>query len=172
MKETTYVITLSRVFPAKHPRAGQPTNFRAAFNNAQMCAKCRKKALGMCARECVVGYLKNHTMRGNYDLWAKRFEKIERGEACLSVRQWTGKSYASKQVEIMRLTREDGIGLQRLTFDFDELNKPRINGSVLDPSAKDLARNDGLSYEDWSNWFKGYDLSKPLAIIHFTNFRY
>ena len=172
MKEKIYVITLSRVFPVTHSRAGQPTNFRAAFNNAQMCAKCRKKALGMCCGECVVGYLKLHTIRTNYDLWAQRFEKIERGEACLSVRQWTGKPYASKQVEISRLTREDGIGLQRLTFDFDELDRPRIKGAELNPSAKDLARNDGLSYEDWRDWFKGYDLSKPLEIIHFTPFRY
>ena len=32
--------------------------------------------------------------------------------------------------------------------------------------------NDGLSFEDWEDWFRGYDLSKPLAIIHFTKFRY
>ncbi len=38
--------------------------------------------------------------------------------------------------------------------------------------AHTLARNDGLSLEDWEAWFKDYDLSKPMAIIHFTPFRY
>lgn len=35
-----------------------------------------------------------------------------------------------------------------------------------------LARNDGLTLEDWREWFRGYDLSKPMAVIHFTKFRY
>ena len=36
----------------------------------------------------------------------------------------------------------------------------------------DLAANDGLSTNDWLDWFKNYDLTKPMAIIHFTKFRY
>ena len=162
---------LSQAFPTGHPRAGQPTNFLTAFNNAKMCVKCDKKALGLCTRG-VAGYLKKHTIRGNYDLWASRFEKIDDGKACLSIRVWSGTPYRSKQVEIARLTREDGIGLQRLTFDFDELNSPRIDGAALKPSAKDLAHNDGLSYEDWNGWFNGHDLSKPMAVIHLTKYRY
>ena len=35
-----------------------------------------------------------------------------------------------------------------------------------------LAANDGLSVSDWLAWFKCYDKTKPLAIIHFTDFRY
>ena len=35
-----------------------------------------------------------------------------------------------------------------------------------------LANNDGLTLRDWCAWFKDYDLSKPLAIIQFTKFRY
>ena len=35
-----------------------------------------------------------------------------------------------------------------------------------------LAKNDGLSLEEFKEWFKGYDLSQPMAIIHFTRFRY
>lgn len=37
-------------------------------------------------------------------------------------------------------------------------------------------KNDGLSLEDWQEWFKGHEHDtvhdNPLAIIHFTNFRY
>jgi hypothetical protein len=36
----------------------------------------------------------------------------------------------------------------------------------------ELAKNDGLSENDFCEWFRKYDLSKPMAIIHFTNFRY
>ena len=41
-----------------------------------------------------------------------------------------------------------------------------VNGAY--PNIEDLAKHDGLSFEDWREWFKGYDLSEPLAIIHFT----
>lgn len=43
--------------------------------------------------------------------------------------------------------------------------KHRIDG-------KTLAHNDGLSEVDWRNWFERYDLTEPLAVIHFTKFRY
>lgn len=157
----TYVITLSQVFPATHPRYGEPTGFEHKVIAA------------------VSGWgdhwLKIHTIRANYELWHKCFESIERGEACLSIRQWTGKPYASKQREIARLTKGDGIGLQRLFFHPDRDGQHvwwnfNIDGRYDD--VHKLAQNDGLSYEDWRAWFKDYDLSKPLAIIHFTKFRY
>ena len=170
MKLKTHVITLSMVFPATHPRKGQPTNFRAAFNNAQMCAKCRKS--GMCCGECIVGYLKKHTLRKNYGYWHGIFEEINRGEACLSVRVWSGKPYRSKQVEIMKLTREDGIGLQKLCFPNRSTAWVDYPEKRLSVDFNYLAENDGLSIEDWCDWFRHYDLSEPLAIIHFTNFRY
>ena len=144
----TYVITLSKTFPTTHPKAGQPTNF--AEN---------------------LGKTKLHTIRGNYELWEKRFKQIESGEACLSIRQWTGKPYASKQVEIANLTKEDGIGLQKLTFDAASMKYPRVGFRVFKEKSI-IANNDGLSSTDWVNWFKKADLSKPMAIIHFTKFRY
>lgn len=36
----------------------------------------------------------------------------------------------------------------------------------------DLANNDGLSLNDWLYWFKDYNYKEPMAIIHFTKFRY
>lgn len=35
-----------------------------------------------------------------------------------------------------------------------------------------VAKNDGLHPADWLDWFSCYDLSKPMAIINFTQFRY
>lgn len=143
----TYVITLSEKFPTTHTRKGQEADFRRLFLNGN----------------------KIHTIRANFPLWEKRIAQIQKGEAVLSVRQWTGKPYQSKQVEIARLTAEDGVGIQELKL--TDLSRPTtINGQRIELPL--LAQNDGLSFNDWFNWFIGYDLSKPLAIIHFTKFRY
>lgn len=165
----TYVITLSQVFPTTHPKAGIPTGFQHKLQTALNRWKDH-------------AFTKLHTIRANYPLWAKRFEQIERGEACLSIRQWSGKPYASRQVEIARLTKEDGIGLQELTFYKDyrfvpakyRLENYEIDGKWHEGDLSMLAENDGLTLADWKAWFSNpsYDLSKPMAIIHFTNFRY
>ncbi len=143
----TYVIILSEKFPTTHPRKGQETEFGRSFLNGK----------------------KIHTIRGNFSLWEKRLKEVQEGRAVLSIRQWTGKPYQSKQVEIARLTAEDGVGIQELKL--TDLSRPTtINGQRIELPL--LAQNDGLSFNDWFNWFIGYDLSKPLAIIHFTKFRY
>lgn len=156
MKMKTYVITLSQVFPVTHKRAGEQTGFKEKF------------FYGI-DKERDDG--KIHTIRANYELWEKRFREIAEGRACLSVRQWSGKPYCSKQVEIARLTKDDGIGIQQLIFYHGSIEHPIIRGGC-EPLLSELAYNDGLSVEDWNEWFKDYNFSKPLAIIHFTNFRY
>lgn len=150
----TYYLTLSQVFPSTHPRAGEPTYFRENLRRSKL-----------------------HTIRANYEFWRKRFENIAAGEAILSIREWVGKPYGkgSTQREIVRLTREDGIGIQKL--EFEELSKcyvrPIIDGRPFPFDAVlSICDNDGLSLENCREWFKCYDLSKPMAIIHFTNFRY
>lgn len=45
-------------------------------------------------------------------------------------------------------------------------------GKLIPVEPELLAKNDGLSLEDWIEWFKSYDLSEPMAVIHFTSFRY
>lgn len=156
----TYYLTLSQVFPSTHKRAGEPTFFRDKLHAA------------------ITGnrdyWNKLHTIRANYEFWRKRFEKIAAGEACLSIREWVGKPYAegSTQREIIRLTREDGIGIQKL--EFKEIQNG-FKAAVIDgkPWPREIiALNDGLSLQDWREWFKGYDQGKPMAIIHFTNYRY
>lgn len=147
----TYVLILSQTFPANHPKEGQLTRFADKLQSGE----------------------KLHTIRANYHLWHKRFENIEKGEACLSVRQWTGKPYRSKMVEIARLTKDDGIGIQCVAFykQADLFERCNIKYAAP-PKLNILAKNDGLSFKDWKDWFRNYDLSNPLAIIHFTKFRY
>lgn len=153
----TYVLTVSEKFPKTHPKSGEPTNFPMSIKH----------------------YDKIHTIRGNYDLWAKRFEKINAGEAVLSVRVWEGKPYNSKQREIFRYDYRRKIGIEKLNMDTFDVGRDDNNDVYLNfevgktmVSADLLAKNDGLSYEDFENWFKGYDFSRPMAVIHFTDFRY
>ena len=149
----TYVIMLSRVFPATHPRAGEPTEFKEKLQ--------RKEKL--------------HTIRANWPLWVFRIREVMRGYAVLSIRQWDGKPYRSKQTEIARLTNANGVGVQMLKFDKDRdgmVSFCRFNIDGRFPDIETLAENDGLSLEDWKAWFKDYDLTQPMAVIFFTNFRY
>ena len=143
----TYVLTLSKAFPKTHDRAGEPTGFRGKFLKKE----------------------KIHTIRANYELWRKRMAEVQAGRAVLSVRQWTGKPYASQQEEIARLTAEDGVGIQKL-----ELTNDLVGGIIGDHqySYVSIAKNDGLDPSDWLTWLSCHELFKPMAIIHFKKFRY
>ncbi len=158
----TYVITISKIFPAAHPRKGELTGFLEKFLNGQTSTGEVRKV---------------HTIRANYPLWEKRIKEIKAGNAVLSVRQWSGRPYASKQVEIARLTALDGVEIQQLDINnlygvnrYDVWSMDFRSCKEVPPGT--IAANDGLSLNDWLSWFEGYDLSKPLAIIHFTKFRY
>ena len=162
----TYVITLSRHFLANHKRAGEETHFKEKFLLGQGLTDYDAPSMA-----------KIHTIRANYPLWEKRIKEVQEGRAVLSIRQWTGKPYRSKQVEIAMLTAKNGVGVQKARI------MPEANFLIAIDENYDkylctadeiekIAQNDGLSIEDWKEWFRGYDLSKPKAIIHFTKFRY
>jgi hypothetical protein len=140
----TYILTISERFPKGHIKEGEGTNFVAFI-----------------ARQ-----IKIHTIRGNYELWAKRAEKINKGEARLSVRVWTGKPYNSKQREVFAFTK---IGVEKIEKTFLGWFIDDIDSNY---TLKDFAGNDGLSVVNFKSWFKGQDFTEPKAIIHFTNFRY
>lgn len=150
----TYVLTVSEYFPKTHKKSGVETGF-----------------IGK-----IYAKTKIHTIRGNYLLWKKRFEEIQKGNAVLSLRKWEGKPYNSKQIEFLILSKASGISVQKIEFEEDKdgvcsLKYPIINNRA-EPNIEAIAENDGLSISDFKEWFKGYDLNQPMAIIHFTNFRY
>ena len=136
----TYVITVSRIFPKTHERAGEETYFvNKIFDGSKI-----------------------HTIRANYELWEKRIKEVKEGKAILSLRFWSGKPYNSKQVEFSKLSNDNNVDVQKIII-------PCMNdiGEI-----QELAHNDGLSLSDFKSWFKNYDISKPMAIIHFTSKRY
>jgi hypothetical protein len=170
----TFVLTVSKEFPKTHKRAGETTGFLEKLACSLFCP-------GDCSI-CHINsetFKKIHTIRSNYELWAKRIEQIQKGEAILSIRYWSGKPYNSPQVKIHELDRDSGIGIQALVFP----DKSLFNSTICGPEfpkptwykgaiISELSKNDGLSIEDFRIWFKNYDLSKPMAIIHFTPMRY
>lgn len=136
---------VSEKFPHYHYMKGKPTHFQHKI-------KIKDKI---------------HTIRGNYEWWAKRIKLIQEGKAVLSIRVWSGKAYRSPMKEIAQFTE---VGIQKIeaTAGMDEVN---VEGWFLPPyRIKQLGDNDGLCYHELRAWF-----NKPLidgCIIHFTNFRY
>jgi hypothetical protein len=118
------------------------------------------------------------TIRENYDLWARRAEKINAGEAILSLRQWSGKPYRSKQVEFLKLEK---IGVQRIkitnvvsdVFGDPIVRKHHSLQVIIDKvrliNSLFIVKNDGLNEQDFKWWF-----NKDIdgVIIHFTDFKY
>ncbi|MCE5332724.1 MAG: hypothetical protein LLF95_11380 [Bacteroidales bacterium] len=179
-----YRIPVAVTFPAIHKRKGEPTYFKEKILKAIKRNVCnsRDNEIGSSCLSCDGRYEfqeyclvepKLHTCRSSL-LWIKRFEKINRGEAVLELYYWSGKPYNSTPVVICQLGKDDGIGVQKIQFQKEFFNTNWIVGQIDFPDQllKTVATNDGLSLEDFKEWFRKYDLSKPMAIIHFTKFRY
>jgi hypothetical protein len=156
----TYILTVSTRFPATHKRKGEPTFFQAYIQNALINDPLYPQKL--------------QTIRKNYPLWEKRIKQVQEGKAILKVCYWKipgGRFVKGNElVEICQLDKDSGVGVQKLEF---------LNSNIYDPASEitylkisELAKNDGLSFNDFKEWFKNYDLSEPLVIIHLTKFRY
>lgn len=143
-----YNLLCARQFPATHPKAGQPTGFAEAIRMEQ----------------------KIHTLRLNYFYWEKIVNQMGAGKACIQLRQWELQPYRSPQ-RLLGVYTDWMIGIEKLFrhegewWCIDEKDK-------LHPiDAAQLAKNDGLSLEDFEAWFKSYK-GELIACLHFTPFRY
>ena len=178
----TYVLLVSRTFPKGHKREGEETFFVEKIFNVLTGGYCymickSKNDCKLCSFEKYSNEIKIHTCRRNYELWAKRIKEVQEGKAILSLRYWQderGRSVkGNEQVEFARLGKDSGVGVQKLSFDEGSLMQTYANiNNDYNVNIWNLAKNDGLSIEDFKDWFKNYDLSKPMAIIQFTEFRY
>lgn len=142
------ILTLCKVFPMAHPRAKQPTEFAESLRAGK----------------------KIHTVRGNdKNLWQGRYQDIASGKKYLSIRQWTGRPYNSEQEELARL---EAVGLQKIviTYSADDV-EPKVLIDDVPVPIDELAKNDGLSTEDFTNWFCSENTFEGV-VIHFTDFRY
>lgn len=140
----TYVIMLSKVFPKGHIREGEPTGFKEKLLSGE----------------------KIHTIRSNYPLWEKRIKEVQEGTALISVRQWEDKPYRSKQIEIARFGKDNGVGIEHIYLP----SRAHLNFFLERLQGLDI--NDGLTRSDWLSWFEQVPINQFLPIIHFTPFRY
>ena len=170
-----YRLGVSRNFPATHARKGEPTYFIEKINSGLSKYEDRLSvSIGLNKIS-----KKIHTIRGNYELWAKRMAEVQAGKAVIELFYWSGKPYHKDengvgQVVFATLDKYSGCGVQELGFTGNEIEFPKID-TILKSywiNIGALAKNDGLSLEDFKEWFKKYDLSKPMALINFTKFRY
>lgn len=150
----TYVITVSKNFLLGHPRAGEPTFFK----------------------EKVLGGEKIHTIRANIKYWSNIVDRVNAGNAILSIREWEAEPYKSKQVEILQLTK---IGKQFVYLNGDVFiyDTPEFHNLAFRRSYEEVAKNDGLTVDDFLSWFEMDKLIKNKTpfkgiIIHFTDFKY
>lgn len=168
------VLILSGQFMKDHPRAGEPTYFKekiqlAVFDGEQPTIMSDSTAI----------MPKFHTIRAKYQEWVEKIAAVNRGEAFLRVVTWAGEAYRSPWDNVCVLTKEDVIAVQPLIFPEMNIDNSTVCGPQFPNTTwykgvtcAQLATNDGLSLDDFKAWFKSYDLSKPMAIIHFTQFRY
>jgi hypothetical protein len=152
----TLVITLSKTFPKQHPKAGQPTGFADKIQISKL-----------------------HTCRQNVEYWSEKIDKLKADGGVLSIRQWSGTPRRSPQETIVDIPAEN-IGYSLIEW-FLYYHPDYIRCWEMENGRKksykyinleELASNDGLSVDDFKSWFKDYDLTKPLIMIHFTKFRY
>lgn len=143
----TFVLTISKKFPVTHSKKGMPTDFY----------------------QKIISQEKKHTIRDNYLFWKHRIDLVNKGQAVISLREWSGKPYASTQTKLKTFCRGE-IGIQKLTL--DRLLGWFINDVDSNVRGVDLAKNDGLSWVEFKEWFVDVNDGDELAIIHFTDFRY
>ncbi len=168
-KLKTYVIFVSRTYPAYHSKKGQLTHFidriiyGIKYHNTNYHPNFHW------------GNDKIHTFRGNYQLWKKRVDEVLDGKAVIVLKYHSLGRYVkgNKQIEFVRLDKNSGVGVQKAELNFKTLVS-RIDEDAFNQNIDQLGRNDGLEWEDFREWFlKGkYDLREPLACIQFTSFRY
>lgn len=197
-----FPLMISKQFMATHPRRGEPTHFREKIelgqNRQQVTATDVVSAFH--SGEGIKGWVpKIHTIRTNYEYWARIAEEVNAGRGILSLRQWSGSPYnfkrdGSRPVEFLRLEK---MGVQKISIEiykekvsFDDKLHPQIlkiklpeirkYGSIpIAPNlqvpdrhiefARLICKNDGLNDYEFKHWFKK---DTEGAILHFTSFRY
>ena len=139
------VLMIAKNFLAYHKRAGQATDFEAKIK----------------AKE------KLHTIRPNFDKWKEKIEEVKSGKAELVLKQWEGRPYHSTPNKLFIFDEKDDVDVSKLTKTADGFF---VNDTIkVEPEI--LAKNDGLSLQDFEDWFKVFP-TEPMAILHFNSFRY
>lgn len=142
------VLTFSRVFPAYHPKAGQPTYFvEKIYNSLFARNNLMDYPKGLEVNESILE-TKHHTIRAG-----NRFKVGD----YFSPRVWSGKPYNSKQIIIA-----PDIQVKKVwDFEIDLNCVYSIDGKYTSEQTDyDLAMNDGLTESEMQFWFMP-NMNKP-----------
>jgi hypothetical protein len=147
------VLTCSRHFPKGHPKAGQPTWFVESILNSilrQSDGSLSLDDIMPAARPYVNDFqliggelYKHHTIRAG--------NRWKSGDMA-SLRIWSGMPYRSKQIEFahVEVTKVLDVEIIIETGTIAIIINGKVNGGLSYPK---IARNDGLEYIDFVNWF-------------------
>lgn len=149
------VITFSRVYPAYHPKAGQPTNFVEAIYRSLYLMKVIPKELEESYNQeaFINGFTKHHTIRSG-----NRFKKGD----FFSPRVWgtdvnpkSGKigAYHSKQIILSPDTEIKSVWEIEIYHSYEVYIEGIFHCSLGSERWKELCQNDGLNSEDMQSWF-------------------
>lgn len=139
------VLMIAKNFLAYHKKAGQSTEFEAKIKDKE----------------------KVHTIRPNYEKWKEKIEEVKSGKAELVLKQREGRPYHSTPNKLFIFDEKDDVEVSKLTKTADGF----FVNDTKKVEPEDLAKNDGLSLQDFEDWFKVFP-TEPMAIIHFNSFRY
>lgn len=137
------VLTFSRHFPKGHPNAGAQTHFvEKIWACPEVCilnGDILKIALLNLQRHEYLYTPKGHTIRAG--------SRYKPGDM-VSLRVWSGRPYCSKQIEFAQVEVKKTWDIEISEFWF-------INGCIMEhDQVMELAKNDGLAYDDFIAWFK------------------
>ena len=151
-------VMLSKTFFPQHPKAGELTGFR----------------------EKVLKGEKRHTCRCNYEYWKDRIATLNQkgsvqepildiGSGIVDVQQLVMERRKLDEPEYVEV--QPGMFQPRTAYEYFA----RVDGEPYD--VEFIAKNDGLSLEDFKAWFNPvFDEEKEdrltFAVIHFSTFRY
>lgn len=167
------VITVSRTFPAYHPKAGQPTYFVEQIlnalgidwnNNLDYQKLLYQLNPRLTDHELITFWhkLRYEAVYDSYQLEKEKLHTIRAGHRWkqgdkASIRVWSGKPYNSPQIIIAPEVELVSVGEFAIRNGYVLLHNAKIANQVLFDRAEiihRIANNDGLSMEDLKAWFK------------------
>lgn len=163
------VITFSRYFPKGHPKAGEPTFFVEKIWKGLKTGNHRDGEYSIWTKHprlMKAGYWQlPHLWRDQMcdKTFKPKYHTIRAGNRwkvgdMFSPRVWSGKPYRSKQIEFAPPIEIKKIWNIRIEIDepfhvfIFELTEKKNEFLMLPTS--DVAKNDGLTYDDFKQWFK------------------
>jgi len=183
-------MSISEYFPKTHKRAGEPTNFVMQISNVfygsfpaklhtmrQNYSLWKKRIDEVIAGDAILVLFSWSGKPYN----SSHHNRFVFGKNTEEIRRFVYEYYKPHSIDTdCQIILKDNveIGVQRFELIPDKDGAVSLEWHKIDNHIRKevewqfIANNDGLSSDNWREWFKNYDLTKPMAIIQLTKFRY